>query len=307
MAMNDDGVRIAFPSTLLLAAFLLLSNISAQENTKVKGVIDERNGEAMTVETQDAGDVIVLVTLATQVEEPKGIFRTRRLAVMALVPGLLIELRGSYDAHGRLVADVIKFNASSLQTALDIQAGVAKTKQQIQESQKQMERQPQEIEKEEAQLVDEQRLDIEPAREVAETKRAIAVAGKRFAKLADYNVLGEVTVPFAKNRVKIEEQYQPQLRKLAEQAKATVGYLIEVKGYESKVGSAALNQALSQRRAENVTTFLEQQGRIPLTHILAPGAMGSRRQAALHTSEEGQAINRQVLVVILQNRDSVEN
>jgi outer membrane protein OmpA-like peptidoglycan-associated protein len=305
--MNNDRVKIAVPWTLLLAAFLLLPNLSAQQNTEVTGVIDERNGEAMTVETQDAGDVIVLLTLATQFEEPKGIFRTRRLAVTALVPGLLIELRGSYDAHGRLVAEVIKFNASSLQTALDIQAGVAQAKQQLQESQKQIERQPQEIEKEEAQLVDEQRLNIEPAQEMAETKRAIAVAGKRFGKLADYNVLGEVTVPFANEEVKIEEPYQPQLLKLAEQAKGTVGYLIEVKGYESKVGSAALNQALSQRRAENVTNFLEQQGRIPLTHILAPGSMGSRRQAAGHASEEGQATNRQVLVVILQNKDSAEN
>jgi outer membrane protein OmpA-like peptidoglycan-associated protein len=225
--------------------------------------------------------------------------------VTALVPGLLIELRGSYDAHGRLVANVIKFNASSLQTALDSQAGVAQATQQLQESQKQIEHQPQEIEKEEAQLVDEQRLNIEPAEEMAETKRAIAVAGKRFGKLADYNVLGEVTVRFANDQVKIEEQYQPQLLKLAEQAKGTVGYLIEVKGYESQVGSAALNQALSQRRDENVTNFLEQQGRIPLTHILAPGSMGSRRPAALQAAAEGQA-TRQVLVVILQNKDSVE-
>ena len=41
------------------------------------------------------------------------------------------------------------------------------------------------------------------------------------------------------------------------------GYVILVKGYASKVGSAALNQKLSTERAQNVANFLEQQGKIP--------------------------------------------
>ena len=44
------------------------------------------------------------------------------------------------------------------------------------------------------------------------------------------------------------------------------------------VGSASLNQELSEDRANNVTQFLQQQGHIPLTNILAPGAMGESRQ-----------------------------
>jgi outer membrane protein OmpA-like peptidoglycan-associated protein len=304
--MEDKGARSAFPLTLLLAAFLLVSNISAQQSAGVKGVIDERSGDAMTVQTQDAGDVIVLLTSATQVER-LGTSRTKRLAIAALVPGLLVELRGSYDAHGQLVADDIKFNAPSLQTALDIQAGIARTEEQLGKGQRQIEHQPQEIEQEEAQLVDEQRLRTEPAEEIAETNRAIALAGKRFGELADYNVLNEVTVPFGNDQAKIEEQYQSQLLKLAEQAKRTIGYLIEVRGYAWKVGSAALNQAWSQRRAENLTNFLEQHGGIPLTHILAPGAMRIRTELASDNSEEGQAVNRQVLVMLLQNKDIIQH
>jgi outer membrane protein OmpA-like peptidoglycan-associated protein len=75
-----------------------------------------------------------------------------------------------------------------------------------------------------------------------------------------------------------------------------------VKGYASKVGSAALNQKLSTERAENVTTFLEEQGNIPLTNILAPGAMGTSRQVAPDTTVEGQAENRRVVIRILQNK-----
>jgi OmpA-OmpF porin, OOP family len=50
--------------------------------------------------------------------------------------------------------------------------------------------------------------------------------------------------------------------------------MIQVKGYASSSGSAALNQKLSEDRANNVTRFLQQEGHIPLTSMLAPGAVG---------------------------------
>jgi OOP family OmpA-OmpF porin len=102
--------------------------------------------------------------------------------------------------------------------------------------------------------------------------------------------------------VTIKEQYKPQLLKLAQQAKCVIGYIIQVQGYASKVGSAALNQKLSSERAENVTNILEQQGQIPLTNILAPGAIGTSQQVAPDNTAEGQAENRRVVVRILQNK-----
>ena len=48
--------------------------------------------------------------------------------------------------------------------------------------------------------------------------------------------------------------------------------------------------------------LLSQQGRIPLTNMLAPGAMGESRQVGNSTSAEGQAENRRVVARILQNK-----
>ena len=127
-------------------------------------------------------------------------------------------------------------------------------------------------------------------------KAAIAAANKRFGELGEYNILGEVTVLFANGKVTIEPQYKPQLLQLAQKAKTVDAYVIQVKGYASAVGSAALNQKLSTERADNVTDFLEQQGHIPLTNILAPGAMGTSRQVAPDSTTEGQADNRRVVV-----------
>ena len=89
---------------------------------------------------------------------------------------------------------------------------------------------------------------------------------------------------------------------MAEKAKTITGYMIQVKGYASSVGSVALNQKLSEDRANNVATILLQQGHIPLTNMLAPGAMGESRQVGSDKTAEGQAENRRVVVRVLQNK-----
>jgi outer membrane protein OmpA-like peptidoglycan-associated protein len=55
-------------------------------------------------------------------------------------------------------------------------------------------------------------------------------------------------------------------------------------------------------RADNVLAFLKQNGNIPLTNILARGAMGTSSQVAVNATAEGQAENRRVVVRILQNK-----
>jgi outer membrane protein OmpA-like peptidoglycan-associated protein len=293
--------RIAFSMTLTFAALLLLCG-TATAQSEVKGVINGRSGATMTVATQGSQNVTVVLTPNTQVLEPEGVFRKKHLAMTALVPGLSVDVKGSFNDKQQLVADSVTFHGSDLQTAEDIQAGITPTEQQVQQNQKQIQAQEQKIQQQQQQIAAEQKASAEHAAEIAANKAAIAVANKRFGELGDYNILGEVTVLFGNGKVTIEDQYKPQLLKLAEQAMGITGYVILVKGYASKVGSAALNQKLSTERAENVTSFLEQQGKIPLTNMLAPGAMGTSRQIAPDTTAEGQAENRRVVVSILQNK-----
>jgi OOP family OmpA-OmpF porin len=300
--MKNYVVRASASVVLAFAGFLLLCSAACAQSSQIKGVINGRNGAAMTVQTQDSGNVSVLLTDSTQVVEPEGVFRKKHLSMTALVPGLAVEVKGSYNAQNQLVADSVMFHGSALQTAQDIQAGITPTEQQVQQSQQQIQAQEQQIKMQQQQLQAEQRVSAEHAAELAANKAAIAAANKRFGELGDYNILGEVTVLFGNGKVAIEPQYKPQLLQLAQQAKGITAYIIQVKGYASSVGSAALNQTLSTERAENVTDFLEQQGHIPLTNILAPGAMGASRQVAPDNTAEGQAENRRVVVRILQNK-----
>jgi OmpA-OmpF porin, OOP family len=293
--MNITKFRIPFLVIQALAAFLLLIDLAFAQNDQVKGVINARSGATMTVQSQGGGNVTVVLTPNTQVEEPEGIFREKHLSMTALIPGLAVEVKGSYNAQNQLVADDVKFSGSSLKTAEDIQAGLTPTKEQVQQNQKQLQTEQQKIQQEQHQLqVEDQKT--------AANKAAIAAANKRFGELGDFNILGEVTVLFGNGQVTVEPQYKPQLLKLAQQAMGITGYVIMVKGYASKVGSAALNQKLSTERAQNVANFLEQEGKIPLTNMLAPGAMGTSQQVAPDTTAEGQAENRRVVVSILQNK-----
>ncbi len=293
--MNSKKLRTPLRVSLVLAAFLLVCGIAIAQNDQVKGVINGRSGATMSVLSQGGESITVVLTPDTQVLEPEGAFRKKHLSMTALVPGLAVEVKGSFNDKHQLVADRVTFHGSDLKTAQDIQAGLAPTQQQVQQNQQQIQADQQKIQQQQ------QELQAEEAKTAA-NKAAIAAANKRFGELGDYNILGEVTVLFGNGKVTIDPQYKPQLLKLAQQAMGITGYVIQVKGYASKVGSAALNQKLSTERAENVTNFLEQEGKIPLTNMLAPGAMGTSQQVAPDSTAEGQAENRRVVVSILQNK-----
>ena len=305
--MKSNKVRMAASTLLVFAAILLMCDIAAAQSDQVKGVINGRSGATMTVQTQNTENITVLLSTDTQVIEPEGAFRKKHFSMTALVPGLSVDVKGSFNAQHQLVAESVTFHGSDLKTAQDIQAGLTPTNQQVQQDQEKIQAQEQQIQQQQAQIQAQQQVSAEHAAELAANKAAIEAANKRFGELGEYNILGEVTVLFGNDKVIIDDQYKPQLLKLAQQAKGITAYIIQVKGYASKVGSAALNEKLSTERAENVTDFLEQHGQIPLTNILAPGAMGTSRQVAPDTTAEGQADNRRVVVRILQNKGIAGN
>lgn len=280
-----------------------LTTISAQ-SLKVEGVIKARSGDTMTLQTADSPSVIVLLTDSTQVGQVKGVFKARRkqMSMAALVPGLGVQVEGAYNNQNQLVAKTVSFKGDDLEQAQAIQAGLHETKVQSQQNQEELERQNAALKAQNEALQQQQAQLTEQQQKLAENKAAIAAAVARFGQLDDYYILDEVTVYFANGKVKVDPKYIPQLTALAEKAKSVNGYMVQVKGYASSVGSAALNQKLSEDRASNVVNILLQDGHVPLTNMLAPGAMGESRQVGSDKTAEGQAENRRVVVRVLQNK-----
>jgi OOP family OmpA-OmpF porin len=295
--MNRNYLRSSRFALKLFLAALAMAGLVAAQSAQVKGLITGRSGSTMTVKTQDSETITVALTTDTQVQEVEGAFKMRKkeLGLTALIPGLPVEVKGSMNDKHQLVADSVKFKGSDLKTAQDIQAGLAPTEQQVQANQAQIQAAEKVSEAHQQEIVANQA-------KIAANQAAIAAANKRFGELGEYNILGEVTVYFANGKVALDPKYQPQLLDLARKAQTITAYIVQVQGYASAVGSAALNQKLSMERADNVLAFLEQNGNIPLTNILAPGAMGSSNQVAPNATAEGQSENRRVVVRILQNK-----
>ena len=299
---------IALVATLSLALLLLFCG-SAVAQTQIEGVIDGRSGATMTVKTADAGNVVVLLTDTTQVEEVEGGLKMRKkqMGMTALIPGLPVQVKGSTNAQNQLAADEVKFKGSDLKTAQDMQASMAPIKAQEAAQAAQLAQEQALVKQQQAALTAEQQQQAADEAKIAANKAAAAKANQRFSELGEYNTMGEVDVLFANGKILVAPEYQKQLMELAQKAKTIDGYMIQVKGYASAVGSSAMNQKLSTERANNVTEFLEQKGGIPLTNMLAPGAMGTSKQVAPDTTKEGQAENRRVVVKILQNKGIAGN
>jgi OmpA-OmpF porin, OOP family len=120
--------------------------------------------------------------------------------------------------------------------------------------------------------------------------------------LSEYDVKGQATVNFNSGSSKISAKDQEELRTLAQNATGLTGYIVEVTGYADATGGAAMNTRLSEDRAKAVVTFLMQQGKVPIRHIVAPGAMGEYGAAATNETKVGRAENRRVEVKVLVNK-----
>lgn len=293
---------------LLAVAVLLLAAVAPAQSFKTSGVINARAGNTMTLQTS-SGNATVVLNPGTEVEDVSGLFHARRkqMGLTALVPGLQVQVQGSYNAQNQIVADKVTFSGKALQTATDIQAGVAPVQQQAAQQQQELAQQQQQLATQEQVLKQQQEIQAQHEAEIEANQAAIAAINKRFGELGDYNIWDEVTVLFGNGQVNLEPKYDPQLQALAKKAITVNGYVIQVQGYASKVGSAALNQRLSQERAQNVINYLEQKCGIPITNMLAPGAMGTSKQVAPDNTAEGQADNRRVVVRVLQNKGIAGN
>jgi len=283
---------------------LTFSMAVAAETVKIEGLIKARSGDEMIVQVNEFAEQAFLLTDQTQVSQVGGLFKARRkqMSMAALIPGLKVKAEGTYNAQRQLVATSVKFSGDDLEQAQAIQAGTHEVRMQVEENKAELERQKAALQKQNEALQQQQAQLSEQQQKIAANKAAIDAAVARFGQLDDYYIFDELTVYFANGQVKVDPRYDAQLLALAEKAKSIEGYVIEVKGYASTSGSASLNQKLSEDRASNVTNILLQKGRIPLTRMLAPGAMGEAHQVGNDKSAEGQAENRRVVVRVLQNK-----
>ena len=93
---------------------------------------------------------------------------------------------------------------------------------------------------------------------------------------------------------------QQALRELMANAKDVTIEQILVEGHTDSTGPRAYNQALSERRAQSVKVFLEQQGVAP--NLIKTEGYGELQPVASNANAEGRAQNRRVAVEVIGSR-----
>ena len=117
------------------------------------------------------------------------------------------------------------------------------------------------------------------------------------ANIDDYKPAAETTVNFGFNKDKLTDEAQAALDKLAADRGNMKRYVVAVEGFTDKIGSADYNNALSQRRANNVVNYLVTKYDIPLYRIYMVG-LGSQKPADEGKTREARSKNRRVEVKI---------
>lgn len=109
-------------------------------------------------------------------------------------------------------------------------------------------------------------------------------------------------ITFATDSSSIEPQFRPTLDKVADVLDRYNQTYVDVYGHTDSTGSDAYNQALSERRADAVASYLASRG-VESARLEALG-YGETQPVASNDTFEGRAQNRRVEIKVVPVRDS---
>ena len=297
-----------------LAMFTSLGLSASAQQATIEGLVTGRSGPQMSVKTPDTPRLTVILSDSTKATAKGGFLGLGRqdLGITALVPGLFVKVEGTYNPDHQLVARKIVFSRSSLNTARQIDAGLypvndqlAQQQDQLKSDQRDIQQSQQDIAKNTSDINSTQQGLATTTQATTTNTQQIGQTNTRIGTLDQYETKDSLTVNFANGRSTVTKKDQDALTDFVKSAANTPGFMIEVQGYASTVGPAALNQRLSQERADAVLAIIQQSGVVPMTRILAPAAMGTTNPVDPDHTRKAQAQNRRVVVTIVVNKGIV--
>ena len=283
-----------WPRLAIIAVLAVGAAVSAFGDD-YKGLIVGRTGDAIILKTADQTKLNIALTDNTKVLQPKGLgLRKKGMSAAALIPGLRVSVSGHFEAN-QLVADKITFSKDDLQTAQQIEAGLAPTQEAVQENKGNIQANKEQI------AANQQNIEAN-AQATAANREDIEATNKRFSELTDYDTKDTLNVYFASGSTALSAADKQKVMDLAHSAVNLTGYIIQVKGYADSSGNPTMNQKLSMERAQDVVAFLIQNCNVPVRHVIAPGAMGESNPVASNETAKGRSENRRVEIKVLVNR-----
>src|SRR5271155_5199427 len=129
MKINFRVKSVSTIPAILAALMISVAGSATMQGQSVHGVINGRSGATMTLQTADTPKLVVLLTPTTEVDEVQGMLKARKkqMAMTSLIPGLPVQVDGTTNDQGQLVATSVKFKGNDLKAAMDAQAGLQPT------------------------------------------------------------------------------------------------------------------------------------------------------------------------------------
>lgn len=273
---GKTGAHIA----LAMMALPLSAGVQAQQETansnivvnapvltpgpEIKGVITARNENRLKVTAADGTATIIDINETTKIKGGSGLFSSKtKLTSDALLNGMPVTVK-TLQSEAGLVASQISFKSGDYKTAAMIRNA---TDQRFGE----------------------------------QTAATEALKG-RMGDIDKYNIKATTNVYFDTGKAALSEQARAELCNAASAAEGTNNALLLVVGYTDSVGSDEFNQVLSEKRANSVINFLQQQCHWKPYRMLTPTGMAKADPLADNTTEEGKAQNRRVAVNVLVSK-----
>ncbi|HUO28517.1 MAG TPA: OmpA family protein [Bryobacteraceae bacterium] len=123
------------------------------------------------------------------------------------------------------------------------------------------------------------------------------------SNLDDYKQVADLTVPFAFNKYMLTAKDREDLDNLVAGASKNKRYFIAIEGFTDRTGSRQYNEALSRKRADEVTQYLVAKHDIPIYRIHMIG-LGPEKPVDDGHTRAARAKNRRVEVKIFSADES---
>ena len=314
-------VRVAFVLVLVSAgnAFAAgtattnpITTTAFQETVKkFKGVVVKRDADSFTMsETQGGTPTTVILTADTEVKSHKrGVLRgSKEYGASYILRGLRLEVDGTRNADGAIVADKIRFDEQDLRTAQALKATLdpaeAELNEKLRVQQRQQEQLAGQIEENRA-LTAQAQASADAAADAAKKAQQTAdYANNRINGLDDFDPIKTSTVHFTSGSATLGPKAKATIDEAAAWVKTqnTKGWVMAVIGYADTTGSSQRNIDLSERRANAVIYYIVSKYKMPLNRLVQPFGYGQLEPVADNQSKSGRAKNRRVEIRLMVNK-----
>jgi OmpA-OmpF porin, OOP family len=277
---------------------------NGQQMKKFRGIVTKRNADSFRMrDTTGTGpETVVLLTPSTEVKShKKGVFRgSKDYGVSYILRGLRLEVDGTGNSEGQLVADKIRFDEQDLRSAQALQV----TDQLAQENERRVAAAEENARKLAGQLEENAALTAKAQAQADAAMKSATLANNRINGLDDYDEVRTYTVLFRPGSALLLAKAKADIDAGAAWVRTqnTKGWVVAVVGFADTTGNTARNRSLSERRANAVIGYLVMKHNLPLQRLVQPFGYGDSKPVAANNTASGRAQNRRVEIKLLVNK-----